>query len=441
MTQQFELAFYILVYFLPYLLLELLAFRRSLRFSVSVTAGMVTVLSLLQVLLALLTASAHTPGILSFAATVFSGLFFLVAVKDVLGKKLFLLFMIASNGNVAITAAECFLVVFLPEQIVPPYSWIYSSVLLGMELMILCPIGLYVRKNYARSADPKRQFRAWNYLWVIPCMFYTIWFCLFRFGPESLGIRTHGVLFFGVTLMLCLGGIFVYGMVSQLIQEHVQNAELQEKEFRLSMQQAQYEHLQERIYEARKAKHDLHHHIHLASAYLNDGKLEELKTYLHKFSETIPDDTRISYCDHYAANALLMYFDWQTKVSGVQYSVSVDLPADVGLPDEVLTVVLGNLLENALTACREELGVPPPRISVRGKSDDGAVFFQIANTCTRKRKRDSFGQYPSTKSGGLGLGLSSVKDIAEQYDGLMEITQSGGLFTVSIMLTVPEDQL
>ncbi len=439
MAANFEIALFTLANFLPCLALEIFGFRRSLRFRWAWMGLLLGLLCGFQVCLGLFAAPKLSPGFFSCMSMALGGLFFVLTARDQLGKKLFMHFMIANDTNLAVTATECILAFFLPDQAARPYSWAYSAILLGMQLGILSPMFFYVRKVYAQSQDQKRQFQAWNYLWLIPFTFYAIWFCLVRFGPENLGTQTHSLQFLLVTLMLCLGGIIVYGLVAQLIQEHVQNVELREREYRLSMQQAQYEHLQERIYEARKAHHDLRHHIHLASAYLNDGKLEELRTYLHKFSENIPDDTRISYCEHYAANALLSYFAWQAQSSGITCDISVDLPQDVGIPDEALTVVLGNLMENAIAACREERLMPEPKITVRGKRDETAVFFRIANTCTHRLRRDSNGQYLSAKSSGLGL--SSVRDIAEQYEGMMEAVHSRGMFTVSIMLTIPEDEI
>ncbi len=238
-------------------------------------------------------------------------------------------------------------------------------------------------------------------------------------------------------VMLCLGTIFVYMMVSRLIREHRQNQQLREKEYMLTMQQNQYMHLQDRIEEARRAKHDLRHHLHLISAYLNDGKTEELRAYLQEYSASIPDDSRISYCDHYAANALLMYFASQAENFGIRWEVSVDLPLFVGIPDNILTVVLGNLLENAIAACKKE--ADSPRIRIYGRTDDSAVFFKISNTCTQRLKKSPSGQYPSTTAGGQGIGLRSVQNIAEAYDGIMETNQTDGVFTVSVMLTIPDE--
>ncbi len=309
--------------------------------------------------------------------------------------------------------------------------------MLFMELLILTPMFVYIRKVYAQPPSGKRQLHAWNYLWLIPLNFCMIWFLLSRDDCRSLLGRSSGVPLLLVSVMLCLGTVLVYIMVWQLLREYRQNEELREKEYMLTMQQTQYEYLQDKIEEARRAKHDLRHHIHLVSAYFNDGKTEELREYLQKYSEESLEDSQIFFCNHYATNALLVYFASQAKRFGIRYTVSVDLPVQVGIPDEALTVVLGNLLENAISACKDER--QSPTIHVYGKMDESVVFFKITNTCTRLLKKDPSGQYLSTKKGEHGIGLSSVRSIVEQYEGIMETRQKDGVFTASVMLTLPEE--
>lgn len=55
----------------------------------------------------------------------------------------------------------------------------------------------------------------------------------------------------------------VYYVVARLVLEQEKLVALQQKNYALAMQSLQYENLQERIAEARQAKHDVRHHIAL----------------------------------------------------------------------------------------------------------------------------------------------------------------------------------
>lgn len=420
---------YSLVGVLPYLILEILAFRRSLRFSRKVTALLTGLFSLLMAVSALFFSQVMNHRQLFLMQNLCSGLFFLLVAKDQIGKKLFTLLMIANDANLVHVLAEHIQQHWLPQS--GSYSWPYALLLLALEALVLSPMFVYIRWTCAQSLSGKRRLNAWNYLWLIPLIFYMIW--LFSLSAGS-GTIASGQ-FVLVSFMLFLGTVLVYMMVSQLIRENRQKEELQEKEYMLAMQQTQYTHLVDRIEEARRAKHDLRHHLHLVSAYLKDGKLDELSAYLQKYSDTLSTDSPIAYCDHYATNALLNYFASQAKAAGIGYEVSVHVPARMGIPDEALVVVLGNLLENAIAACKEETGTPT--IHIYGRTDDSAVFFKMTNPCSHPPKKKSAQPVDALHGQEHGIGLDSVRNIANQYDGIMESSLQDGLFTVSIMLTIP----
>ena len=81
--------------------------------------------------------------------------------------------------------------------------------------------------------------------------------------------------------------------------------------------------------------------------------------------------------------------------------------------DTILSVVLGNLLENALDAC------------VTDTRDEKQIVIK------------SF--YLSSKHSGRGLGLPSVRYLVEEYDGRIEITPEKERFCVSVLLMIDEE--
>lgn len=188
--------------------------------------------------------------------------------------------------------------------------------------------------------------------------------------------------------------------------------------------------------EARQARHDIRHHVAVMDSYLNSGEYEKLREYLQGYKKTLPNDRAMVFCSHYAINALLLYFAQQTEDNHIDFSVSAKLPAQIGIPDNILSVLLGNLLENALEACLA-IKNKPAGISFKATSESSALFFQICNTCGTPPILDKEGYYLSSKHKGRGIGLESVRSIVTQYDGLLEITQDQNRFCVSVLLNIP----
>ncbi len=275
----------------------------------------------------------------------------------------------------------------------------------------------------------------WNTLWIIPFTFYAVWYRNSYFTGEDHEALALTGMYLTYTVIISGGGMLIYALVARLINERAENSKLREKEYVLTMQQTQYQHLQERIEEARTAKHDLRQHLHMISALLADQKYDELEAYINRYRKTIPETGTIAYCDHYAINALVQYFAGLAKEHGIAFSAHLTLPSALSLPDEILAVLLGNLLENAVEAAALE---DKPIITLRGQCEDNALFFKVVNTFTGKVKKNRDGLYLSTKHEGRGIGLRSVRSIVNDCQGLLKITQEDSLFTVSVLLKLPQ---
>ena len=155
-------------------------------------------------------------------------------------------------------------------------------------------------------------------------------------------------------ILVNIGAFLIYYVIARLISEQNKTLELKEKNHRLTMQAVQYENLQEKITDARRAKHDVRHHIALIQEYLNRGELDALRRYLDRYSASLPDDSLVRFCENAAANAVLLYFAQQAKDNDTDYIVKADIPGDIFVSDTDISVLFGNLLENALDACRKK---------------------------------------------------------------------------------------
>ena len=145
------------------------------------------------------------------------------------------------------------------------------------------------------------------------------------------------------------------------------------------MQTVLYDSLKEKINEARRAKHDVRHHIAVMQEYLNTGRLDALSEYLKRYGESLPDDTLIRFCENTAANAVLLYFAQQAKSNGIDYIVKAYIPSDIFVTETNISVIVGNLLENALDACKKE-NIDNKKIAVNASFENGMLCITVDNT-------------------------------------------------------------
>ena len=133
-------------------------------------------------------------------------------------------------------------------------------------------------------------------------------------------------------------------------------------------------------------------------------------------------------------SVLEQYYLDQANALGFQTDLHITPPLDWegAIPD--LCLVLSNLLENSLEALQREGGG-----WLRARSVSAAGYFSlvIGNSCTRPLRTFN-GRYLSSKAPGrFGIGLDTVREVAQRYGGQAEFTVEDGAFRASVFLLRP----
>ena len=430
-----EVIVYSLLNFLPFLVLALYPFRRNLRFSKIITGMLIVLLTIIQILLGAWVS--FVPGNRTATASVISTIlyiaFYFMAVKIHFGKALFTLLMISNLANLTVVSAKCLEGFFFPALATQDYRWSSSLMFFAVEICLSVPVLLYMKMVFVPAVKSESSGSEWRYLWLIPVIFYLIW-CYVLYGNSShssleIALQPKNTLFL---FAINIGAFLIYYVVARLILEQKRILELQAKNHQLTMQAIQYQNLQEKITAARRAKHDVRHHIALMQEYLTEGKLDALQDYLDTYNKSLPNDSLVRFCENTAANAVLLYFNQQAKENHIDYIVKVNIPNDIFVSDTDISVLFGNLIENALESCRNESG-NDRKILICANLTGSSFCITVDNTFSGTLKYTNDDKLVSTKHKGLGLGTQSVKNIAAHYNGICHFKAKDGMFYASVM--------
>ena len=119
----------------------------------------------------------------------------------------------------------------------------------------------------------------------------------------------------------------------------------------------------------------------------------------------------------------------------IDFDVQLDITKDLTISEQDISVLLGNLLENAIDACMEQKS-SKRRIIIKGKADAHSLVFTIDNTCENEIVRNQKGEFVTTKSRGHGIGVTSARKIVERYNGIFSAEKKTEMFCVSFMLNL-----
>ena len=133
-----------------------------------------------------------------------------------------------------------------------------------------------------------------------------------------------------------------------------------------------------------------------------------------------------------------------TKLCSLKYTpntvaaveVKASVPAELLLTGVELSIVLGNLLDNAIEACREAAGERYIRIFLGLKGS--MLYFHMLNSAgPKKRKLGSL--FATGKTGAHGFGLHRAQAILKEHGGWCKFNSEDGAFTSEFLVpgTVP----
>ena len=274
--------------------------------------------------------------------------------------------------------------------------------------------------------------QTWYVFWVLPLVFIAL--NLFMIPKYADTLYTGRVLqgYFVISIVLLFLMLFFNAIFLLMAISINRNVRLQQENQLLSMQQQRYESLKAAIEEARQARHDLRHQLCQLAALAEEGNLEKIKAYLSSAVSRIPS-LELHFCENRAADGVVGYYCALAKREQIPFSVQLDLPECLPVDEIDLCLVLSNLLENALEA---SLRTAPARRRIELTAylhGNSLALIQVENTYDGViREKD--GVFLSSKRKGEGVGIQSVRHIAEKSGGVSTVTYQDGLFCAKVML-------
>ena len=350
------------------------------------------------------------------------------------------------SGTIALTVCAVFAclnslsraigtAITLRQQLPPEGPWFCfaACIFYNAVCWLITAAAYYPATHAVRTMVEDDHFaQTWYVFWVLPVVFILLNLFMIPRYPTTLQTGRVLQVYIGMSIALLLLMLFFNAIFLLMAISINRNVRLQQENQLLSMQQQRYESLKAAIEEARQARHDLRHQLCQLAALAEEGNLEKIKAYLSGAVSRIPS-LELHFCENRAADGVVGYYCALAKREQIPFSVQLDLPECLPVDEINLCLVLSNLLENALEA---SLRTAPARRRIELTAylhGNSLALIQVENTYDGViREKD--GVFLSSKRKGDGVGLQSVRHIAEKSGGVSTVTYQDGLFCAKVML-------
>lgn len=330
-------------------------------------------------------------------------------------------------------AADALMLLPIRQAQAEPWFCLRAELLYNLLCWLAAAAAYYPATHGVRTMVEDDNFaRTWYVFWILPLVFIALNLFMIPSHRSTLytGRVLQGYIVISVALLLLL--LWFNAVFLMMATSLNRNARLQQENQFLSMQQRRYESLRAAIEEARQARHDMRHQLNQISALAESGDMEKLKAYLAKAAARIPD-LDMSFCENRAADSVIGYYCALAKRERVPFRAQADLPEALPVDEIDLCLVLSNLLENALEA---SLRTDPSRrqIELTAYVHAGQLLLIEAKNTFDGAVKEKDGVFRSSKRKGNGVGIQSVRHIAEKTGGASAFTHQDGVFFAKVML-------
>ncbi|MGN0579949.1 MAG: sensor histidine kinase [Ruminococcus sp.] len=226
--------------------------------------------------------------------------------------------------------------------------------------------------------------------------------------------------------------LMTFWLLHTLNQKHSEQLKNSMLSVQSSQQSKSISELKELSLEFKKLRHDMAKHLDVISELISNGLDDKAAAYIEDMKRE-----RLKYTfDNVETSSDVMNAVLNTKIALCKKKkISVDYRIDgdfTGFSEIDLSVLLGNLLDNAIEAAEKCVN---PSVSIIISESKAYMVFVVTNSISAP----ALGQNPalsSTKSDKNchGLGLLNVRDVVEKYNGMINFSEENLMFTADVRL-------
>lgn len=197
-----------------------------------------------------------------------------------------------------------------------------------------------------------------------------------------------------------------------------------------------YHQMEQLLRDTSLLRHEWKNQVAALRLLAEQGSFEELERTLVQMDGRLTRLSNMRYSDNFTANVILQNAATRAADLGVTFTASAPLPERLDVDESDLCSLLINMLDNALDAASKATGRRKVNVSLKVVRD--ILSIKCENSYSAPLQPDEDGGFVSTKPAPEehGWGIRQMRQIAEKYNGILDITSTDSRFTIQTALSM-----
>lgn len=303
----------------------------------------------------------------------------------------------------------------------------FNSISVLIFIRVITLVVAYLLSKYISSLKGDYDIPKIYYLGFFTVLFGTLYLFIIQLTNEYITINT--IVISGVILILV-------NVVMIIMNEKIYNSIIHKNERNFYKQQSEaFENQIKIITQSNEAirllRHDYKNHmIMLTKLYQSENKADVMN-YISTIVNSI-DSQEFSNSNNFVIDSVLNFKLRNIENTDIKLSLSTNVPISIGITPHDLTVVLGNLIDNAIFAANKS---KDKILDIKIECQMNNLVILIDNSFNGKIIEDK-GVFKTTKlyKDNHGLGISNIRKIINKYEGDIRFNYTSDIFSVSVII-------
>jgi len=197
--------------------------------------------------------------------------------------------------------------------------------------------------------------------------------------------------------------------------------------------QKQFELMKTSLKSTRSFKHDMKNHLAVLKLLVEKNEHSEAMKHIEQMADAIVTAKEYAQSGNVIIDSILNFKLQEAVHNGISVSLELNIPEQLSITSFDMSVILGNLLDNAISAC--SILEKDKRLDVKIKYKRGRLITKISNTYNGNLNYSGDNLITSNEDKeNHGMGISNINFVLDKYNGEMEIEHTEDVFTVILLM-------